>query len=41
MGLLTHREKLTQLRHRLSEAQTQQEREEISDFWQRKRLKTA
>ena len=29
MGLLTHREKLTQLRHRLSEAQTQQEREEI------------
>ena len=29
MGLLTHREKLTQLQNRLSEAQTQQEREEI------------
>jgi hypothetical protein len=29
MGLLTHREKLTQLQHQLSEAQSQQEREEI------------
>jgi hypothetical protein len=29
MGLLTHREKLALFRHRLSEAQTQEEREEI------------
>ena len=29
MDLLTHREKLALLRHRLSEAQTQEQREEI------------
>ena len=29
MGLLTHGEKLALFRHRLSEAQTQEEREEI------------